>query len=129
MQIYIDGAFDAATVGPTGARTAPPNLRLACIQTGTGGGFLAGNLCDVALYNRVLTSNQISTLYRTASGLFYNITLTNSWNGTNLVLSWPGSGQLQEATNLPGPWTTNIAVSPVTVTPALPRKLFRIQTQ
>jgi len=129
MQIYIDGAFDASTTGPAGTRTAPPNLRLASIQTGAGGGFLAGNICDVAVYNRALTSNQISTLYRAASGLFYNVTLTNSWNGTNLVLSWPGCGQLQEATTLPGPWATNSATSPVTVTPVAAQKFFRIQTQ
>ena len=29
--------------------------------------------------------------------------LTNNWDGANLVLSWPGSGLLLQATNLAGP--------------------------
>ncbi|HWI56907.1 MAG TPA: hypothetical protein VNZ22_06755, partial [Bacillota bacterium] len=99
------------------------------LQTGASGGFLLGNISDVAVYNRVLTSNQIATLFRAASGLFYNITLTNSWAGANLVLSWPGNGKLVEATNLLGPWTTNSASSPVTVSPVTPQKFYRVQTQ
>jgi hypothetical protein len=127
MNIYIDGTLDASTNGPTGARTAPPNLLLARIQSG--GGYLNGTLSDVAMYNRKLTANQIATLYSAAMGLFYNITLTNSWNGTNLVLTWPGNGILLEATNLAGPWTTNSGGSPFTATPTVPQIFYRIRTQ
>jgi len=127
MKIYLDGALDATTTGPTGARSAPPSLRFGCIQAG--GGFLNGNLADVAMYEQVLAASQIATLYSAATGLFYDVTLSNRWSGASLVLSWPGNGKLLEATNLPGPWTTNAATSPVTVSPVLPRKFYRVRTQ
>jgi hypothetical protein len=127
MKLFIDGALDASGTGPTGARTAPPSLRVASIQTS--GNYLLGNISDIAMYNQVLSSNQVATLYSAATGLFYNIILTNSWNGANLVLNWPGNGKLLEATNLAGPWTTNNSTPPVTLPPLLPQKFYRIQTQ
>jgi hypothetical protein len=128
MKIYLDGALNASGTGPTGARTAPPSLRLASLQTGASGGFLGGSLSDVSMFNQELSATQIATLYRSASGLFYNVTLTNSWSGQNLVLAWPGNAKLMEATNLSGPWTTNATASPVTVTPNLPMKFYRLVT-
>jgi len=87
-----------------------------------------GSLCEIAVYNQALSSNQIATLYQAAVGLFYNLTLAGIWNGTQLTLTWPGGGQLLEATNLAGPWSTNFdAVSPSVVTPAGTAKFFRIQ--
>lgn len=127
MSIYIDGAFDSSTTGPTGARTNSPALRIGSLQTGTG--FLSGSLSDVTLYQQVLTANQVATLYSAATGLFYNVTVTNQWNGASFVLSWPGNGKLLEATNLAGPWTTNVSASPVTVTPNQPQKFYRVRTQ
>lgn len=89
-----------------------------------------GCLCEVAVYNQTLTANQISTLYQAATGLFYNLTLASSWDGTQLTLAWPGGGGLLETTNLSGPWTTNLgAASPLVITPAGTSKFFRIQVQ
>ncbi|HXI72844.1 MAG TPA: LamG-like jellyroll fold domain-containing protein [Verrucomicrobiae bacterium] len=127
MTICLDGKFDSTVTGPTGARTAPPNLRIGSIQSG--GGFFNGYLSDVALYEQVLTTNQIAILYSAATGLFYNVTLTNNWSGGNLVLSWPGNGKLLETTNLSGPWTTNVSASPATIAPNQPQKFYRIKTQ
>ncbi|MDB6112688.1 MAG: LamG domain protein jellyroll fold domain protein, partial [Pedosphaera sp.] len=127
MKLFIDGALDASGTGPTGARTAPPSLRVASIQTA--GNYLLGNISDIAMYDQVLSSNQVATLYSAASGLFYNITLTNSWSSGHLVLNWPGNGKLLEATNLTGPWTTNNSVAPVTVVPSLPQRFYRVQTR
>ena len=128
MQIYIDGVLDVTRTGPTGARTAASNLRLGSLQTGASGSFLLGNISDVSVYNRVLTSSQINTLHRAASGLFHNIVLTHSWNGSDLVLRWPGNCTLLEATNLTGPWITNVVGSPIMVTPQFPQKFYRVQT-
>jgi hypothetical protein len=127
MSIYIDGAFDSSITGPMGVRTNSPALRIGSLQTGTG--FFNGSLSEVALYQQALTANQIATLYRAATGLFYNVTLTNTISGKNLILSWPGNGKLLEATNLAGPWTTNTSASPATVTPDQPQKFYRVQTQ
>ena len=56
------------------------------------------------------------------------VSIANSWNGAQLILSWPGSGALLTATKLAGPWTTNAsATSPFAVPPAGPQQFFRIQ--
>jgi hypothetical protein len=127
MTICIDGKFDSTLIGPTGVRTNSPALRIGSIQTGTG--FFSGSISDVTMYQQVLTTNQIATLYSAATGIFYNVTLTNKISGASLVLSWPGNGKLLEATNLSGPWTTNVSASPATVTPNQPQKFYRIRTQ
>ena len=56
--------------------------------------------------------------------------ISNSYNGKVLTLSWPGGGNLLQATNLPGPWTMNTgATSPFTVTLATngPQMFYRVQ--
>lgn len=125
LQIYIDGALDASGTGPTGPRTSPPNLRLGCIQTGSG--FLSGSMSDVACFNQLLNANQIGTLYGAASGSFANLSLANQWSGTNLILGWPANARLLEATNVSGPWTTNVSASPLTIQPDQPQKFYRVQ--
>jgi autotransporter-associated beta strand protein len=56
------------------------------------------------------------------------LTLSSSWNGSQLTLSWAGSGKLLQATNLAGPWLTNgTAQSPFPVTPSQPQMFYRIQ--
>lgn len=127
MTLCLDGKFDSSLTGPAGVRTNSPALRLGSLLTGAG--FFYGSLSDVAMYQQVLTTNQIATLYSAATGLFYDVTLNNQVSGDNLVLSWPGNGKLLEATNILGPWVTNSTASPVTVTPNLPQKFYRIRTQ
>jgi len=41
-------------------------------------------------------------------------------SGSNLQVSW-SIGTLLQATNLTGPWTTNTAMSPLTISPVSPR--------
>jgi hypothetical protein len=127
MIIYIDGALDSSLTGPAGARTASSNLKLGGIASG--GGFFNGSLSDVTMYQRVLATNQVATLYSAATGLFYNVTLTNSWSSGKLVLGWLGNGKLLEATNLAGPWTTNVSSSPASIAPNLPLEFYRIKAQ
>ncbi len=127
MTIWIDGKFDSTMTGPAGVRTNSPALRIGSIQTGSG--FLNGSISDVAMYQQALSTNQIATLYSAATGIFYNVTLTNRVSAGNLVLSWPGNGKLLEATNVSGPWTTNVSASPVTVAPNQLQKFYRIRTQ
>jgi hypothetical protein len=55
------------------------------------------------------------------------IYLTNAWNGNNLMLSWPNGGALLQATNVIGPWVTNVmAVSPYTITPTNSKMFFKV---
>jgi hypothetical protein len=126
MAIYIDGKFDSTTVGPAGVRTNSPALHIGNIQSGNG--FFYGSISDVAMYQQALTANQVATLFSAATGLFYDVTLTNQLRGGNVVLSWPGNGKLLEATNVSGPWVTNAAASPVTEVPNAAQKFYRVQT-
>ena len=59
MQLYVDGGLQAAKVGPTGTRTAPPSLRLGGIQAGYSGGSLIGTIDDVQLFGRTLNATEV----------------------------------------------------------------------
>jgi Concanavalin A-like lectin/glucanases superfamily len=84
-----------------------------------------GDIDEVAVFAHSLSEIQLKNLFSKALGAPPIVTLTNSWNGSQLTLSWP-QGTLLEATNLTGPWTTNPAVSPYTVTPTGARKFYRV---
>ncbi len=60
MQLYVDGLLQAATTGPTGARTAPPSLRLGSLQAAYAGGFLTGSIDDVQLFGWVLSPAEVA---------------------------------------------------------------------
>jgi hypothetical protein len=60
MQLYVDANLEANAVGPFGPKTSPPNLRIGSIQTGVAGGFLAGTIADVQIFDRVLAAPEIS---------------------------------------------------------------------
>lgn len=47
-------------------------------------------------------------------------------SGSTLQLNWP-YGTLLQATNITGPWTTNPASSPASITPTLPTMFYKIQ--
>ncbi|NOS70255.1 MAG: hypothetical protein HOP33_10025 [Verrucomicrobia bacterium] len=51
-----------------------------------------------------------------------------SVGGGQMQISWP-VGTLLEATNMTGPWITNVATSPYTFTPTGSRKFFRVRVQ
>ena len=46
----------------------------------------------------------------------------------SIRLSWP-RGTLLEANQVPGPWTTNSAGSPLTIVPSNTQKFYRVQVQ
>jgi O-glycosyl hydrolase len=62
MQLFIDGALQAATNGPTGTKAAPPFLRIGSIQQGYAGGFFPGVIDDVQLFGRVFAASEIGQL-------------------------------------------------------------------
>lgn len=79
-----------------------------------------GKVDEVAVFNTALTPQQIAGLLP--------VKLTLQPSGADLILSWP-FGTLLEADNVTGPWTTNVATSPLTVTPNAGRKFYRVQVQ
>ena len=87
---------------------------------------LMGYLADVRLYNYPLSPTQVQMLYNPS--FVPTVTLGLQFTNGSLTLSWP-NGTLLEATNLTGPWTTNSAPSPLTVTPTGPGKFYRVKVQ
>ena len=53
-------------------------------------------------------------------------TLSLRLSGTNVILSWP-QGTLLQSTNVTGPWVTNNAASPCTVSPTNARMYYQLQ--
>jgi hypothetical protein len=62
MQLYVDAVLQASTSGPFGPKTSPPNLRLGSLETGVAGGFLAGTIADVQIFNSALSAPQVSVV-------------------------------------------------------------------
>ncbi|MGH7970028.1 MAG: LamG-like jellyroll fold domain-containing protein, partial [Limisphaerales bacterium] len=62
MLLYIDGTLEAGTYGPTGTKAAPSSLRIGSIQAGYAGGYLAGTVDDVQLFQRVFAASEIGLL-------------------------------------------------------------------
>jgi hypothetical protein len=57
------------------------------------------------------------------------VTLQVQFSGTNLQLSW-SQGLLLQATNVTGPWTTNLtATSPFIVSPTARQMFYRVQVE
>jgi|GEM_PF-682760 len=88
MQVYVDGILRGSGTGPTGSRTAPPNLSIGSIQVGLN--FLNGTLDDVRLYDRVLSSSDVALLAAGELPAPQNVTATSgsgkitlSWNAVN----------------------------------------------
>jgi hypothetical protein len=87
---------------------------------------LMGYLADVRVYNYALSPPQVQTLFNPA--YVPSVTLGLQYTNGSLTLNWP-NGTLLQATNLTGPWITNSAPSPLTVTPTGARMFYRVQVQ
>jgi hypothetical protein len=83
-----------------------------------------GTIDEVAVFNYSLSQAQVNQLY--IAGVSSPLFISRS--GGNLLLNWT-YGTLLQATNLTGPWTTNTATSPYTVTPTGPKEFYRLQLQ
>jgi len=76
------------------------------------------------------TTNSLDLAFAVTTTIASNppVRLTSVRSNANVVISWTGSGTLQAATNLTGPWS-NIAgaTSPYSATPSTaPRRFFRV---
>lgn len=88
------------------------------------GTFTATN-ADMTIRQNLLDENSSGNL----SGVVVRVLappISIQSSGPNLQLTW-AYGTLLQATNVTGPWTTNNAASPYTVTPTGPQMFFRVQ--
>ena len=83
----------------------------------------AGNMDDIAVYNKALTPQQVQNHF------LNTVRLTMIRSGNDVVLSWP-FGTLQSAPAVSGAYT-NVpgATSPLTNAPAETTKFYRVQVQ
>ena len=79
-----------------------------------------GKIDEVAVFNRALSTAEIMQ----AAGARVTVSLVPT--GSQLQITWP-YGTLLEATNLSGPWTTNVSASPYLVTPTGGQRFYRVQ--
>jgi fibronectin-binding autotransporter adhesin len=109
------GSYKIVSAGSGGSVAGSVSSSSVSVQ---GGGVAGGLQAGLSING--------SELYLTVGSPSFSI--TNVWNGSSITLSWPGGGQLLQATNLLGPWTTNnSATSPFTVTPTAPQMFYRVQ--
>lgn len=77
MQLYIDGSLDTSfTSSNTSSLTAPGNIDIARIQTG--GDYWQGKVSEVHIYNKVLSSTEVSTNYNDGVSTYYTPVITAS---------------------------------------------------
>jgi hypothetical protein len=69
MNLYLDGALQATTIGPAGTKAAPPMLRIGSLQTGVAGGFFLGSIDDVQIFSRVFGPTEVPSLMNHAPTL------------------------------------------------------------
>jgi hypothetical protein len=86
MQLYVDGVLQANATGPFGPKVSPPSLRIGSIQTGAVGGFLAGTIDDVQIFNRVLSAPEISAVMN-QSLIFNPVANTSLTAGQTLMVT------------------------------------------
>ncbi|MGC3956970.1 MAG: GH92 family glycosyl hydrolase [Verrucomicrobiota bacterium] len=122
--LYVDGALKAQGTVPQ------PNGSNSDVWIGGSPDYgtsrlLAGSIAHAAVFTNALTAAQVLTLYKASTNpppAFLKIVP----GGTgNLILDWyPGT--LLQATNLGGPWTTNVAVAPLALAPTNSQMYFRV---
>jgi hypothetical protein len=130
--VYAGGSLNLVGLSAVGAAPLHYQWRKNGANIGGGGstytktGVVAG---DAGNYSVVVTNS-----YGSVTSSIVNITVVAmptvslSQSGGNLTLTW-SSGSLVEATNVLGPWTTNVATSPYTFAPTEPMKFYRLQLQ
>ena len=70
MELYVDGARVATGTAPSGAITVD-RLTLGARRTPAAGLLYDGLLDEIAIWNRALSSNEVSEIYNNGKGRFY----------------------------------------------------------
>ena len=61
MKVYIDRILENSKIGPTGTKNSPPRITIGMLQTNVF--HLNGLIDEVRIYNRALSSAEISAIY------------------------------------------------------------------
>lgn len=130
--VYADGSLNLVGLSAVGA--APLHYQWRKNGTNISGGGSTYTKTGVVVGDAGNYSVVVTNTYGSVTSSIVNITIVTppsislGQSGGNMTLTWP-SGLLLEATNVLGPWTTNVATSPYTFTPTGPMKFYRLQLQ
>jgi hypothetical protein len=138
---YVNGLeIDRRPIGPATGNIFDAALALNIGQDGTGAytdGEWDGLIDDLAIWERSLSKREVAAIYgQGLKGLSIDgtagsggTTLTAASvarEGASVVISWTGSGKLQTAPSISGPWVNAAAISPATVAADGAAAFFRI---
>jgi len=90
------------------------------------GDYWVGALDDVRIYNRLLTAPDVAALAK-LGGIIVRPTITITPSGQNVVITWPGGGTLQSASQITGPWNVVPGTSPQTIPATGAAQFFRVR--
>ena len=127
MQIYVNGTLEASGTGPTGSRTAPPDIAIGAIEAG--GNYFGGTIDDLRIWNTVRSQADIQAYMNSEvvpqTGLvaYYNFnegTAGGANSGTTSLVDNSGNGNTGTLNNfsLSGAssnWVTGAVSSPSAV--------------
>ena len=124
-KLYRNGLLLATQASATGA-LAVTNGDWAV--GATGGGWadnFAGNIDEVAIYNRALTASQVAVHYVAGKSGTTALTIVRAAAG-NVTITWPAGTTLQQSTTVKGTYTAvpGSPSSPLTI-PATATKFYR----
>lgn len=122
--LYVDGVLKANNTVTTLAGNNSDVWIGGAPDYGTGR-LLPASIAHVAVFTNGLSAAQVLALYKASTNppsILLNLAPTGSGN---LILNWP-AGLLLQATNLVGPWITNLAAPPLAITPTNLQMYFRV---
>ncbi|HEY3862639.1 MAG TPA: LamG-like jellyroll fold domain-containing protein [Verrucomicrobiae bacterium] len=104
--------------------------RLGDDATGNNGArTFPGRISSASVYLSALSSNQLVALYDAGAGVAPPVSINIApIGGQQLTLTW-SQGSLLQATDLNGPWTTNTANSPYTVSATNSHMYFKVRVK
>ena len=121
--IYVDGVLAASASGSFVALLHSSNLTYIGSDKRDNNQPLTGDLDEVSLFNRALTSSEVASI----APAVIPPTLTIAPSGSDVIVTW-SAGSLLEATSATGPWTLNSSVtSPYTIPATNSTMFFKAQ--
>ncbi|MCI0533677.1 MAG: Ig-like domain-containing protein [Verrucomicrobiales bacterium] len=133
VKLYLDGVAQTISIDTITGDFSNWNssMRLALANELTSDRPWLGELHLVAIYSRALAAVEVKQnfdkgLGTTAPPLKFNATSRDPVG--NLVISWTGTGALEQADGVTGPWSpAPNQNNPQTVTPTAPARFFRLK--
>jgi hypothetical protein len=126
-RFYVNGVEVGISTTPFGVNDSSVLRIGGGASEGSGNYFFEGDVDEVAIYDKALTSEQIVQHFLAGSPITEAPSLTGARQGDNLVLTWSG-GTLVSADTVNGSWEDVAgATSPLTVTPTGQARFYRVR--